>query len=1311
MAPLPTNIAKYQIRAQLGHGGQGKVYLAYDPGMNRQVAIKVLASDGDPEMLARFRTEAGTTGNLRHKNIVTVYDYGETDGVPYLVMELLEGKNLEDIIASHDPLSMLDRVRIMQQVAEGLHCAHQHAVIHRDVKTSNVMRLADGTVKIMDFGIARVTTTTVTRRTRHGFLIGTMAYMSPEQLRDGKEADAPADIFAYGTVFYELLTGIHPFRAPDSHSTMFRIISVDPPPIKQWSPECPEALERLVLRAMAKERDVRYQSLEDVLLDIEPILLELKQERAKEVLKEVPPLIQANQFESANAKIREVLDLDPRNAEARQARELLQRQTQERHLSSKLESLMREGDAKFSERQFSESQRSFEQALRLRKDDPALREKLNKAISAAEADRNATLLVEEAERHSASGNLAKALERVTLASSIDPAHTTANLLKTQLQAKLATQGFEHDYENRLLRANTLKANQQYELALDQLAGLQTHFRERDEVQQLKSRIEAAHSKAAAEIEETKQANQFRLGLERARQAVASSQIIQARHLLASMETSFGGVANAAALLADLREALKAKELAEKLNTYRRLAREAIEQRRFADAADLANSGLLEFSEDPVLREIASTAREEARKKKLADEIEKAIEAGRRLHEEGRSQDALDLVTDAQEKLGPSDGLRELKRKLQADLDSAAERAAVDQLLDELQALILQDSTQAVARLAAAALKRPTELRFKTLLDEARREEQRKKERSHVDEAISRIDSFEASRKWEDGISLAERVLKVYPGNADLSERLRRVREAQKLDQEQWREKTKRILSNVRLSLGRGELDEAARVLEESRAHFSNEPDWQAAAQELGERKNYFETTRRAQTLRLQGAYGEAETLLLDLKTKSGLDAPGLALLQEIGEERVQKRIDSAAQFSLSGDHAKAIELLSDLDGSIPATLRNRVQEALNGAKKALEMLEADRLQLAELERNKEKRNPSSIIASATQIFDRGNAVTEAGALRNWAQQQLEKQTQEAEAAAARQREEAERRRAVEAKTQPIPGVASPGMRRGAQAKRRPWALWSLGAFVCVAFLAGGALFFRKPEVDRTTVEPQVPQALSMMPAKLANFTVSESVAIKWTAKGGTPPYRWSVESGRLPQGLRLDSATGSLDGVVREPGRFDFVIRVTDRSDVHQDQQQTLQISEPRPESRVSSTDKQTTKPIRTVEDKTKIQKSTTTASPIVGVPPGTNETSPVTPVTTPQIRPEDYNGPSTGTMVWRGDVPAGGLIQIRLNQPSTGNVSRRLLPGIPVGVAVSTPGITVVEPPSQANQWLGVTLKNDSGMAIQSISLSWKRN
>src|SRR5689334_15678082 len=180
---MARKIGGYEIYDKIGSGAFGEVYRGHDPEVNRPVAVKVLSALSDADNLARFRREAAAAGNLHHRNIVTIYDSGENEGVPFIVMELVDGRDLQKEGAARQ-FSLLEKVEIMSQVAEGLHYAHINHIVHRDVKPANIMVLPDGSVKILDFGIARFNQSTA-HRTRTGHMVGTFLYMSPEQFQDG----------------------------------------------------------------------------------------------------------------------------------------------------------------------------------------------------------------------------------------------------------------------------------------------------------------------------------------------------------------------------------------------------------------------------------------------------------------------------------------------------------------------------------------------------------------------------------------------------------------------------------------------------------------------------------------------------------------------------------------------------------------------------------------------------------------------------------------------------------------------------------------------------------------------------------------------------------------------------------------------------------------------------------------------------------------------------------------------------------------------------------------------------------------------
>jgi len=313
-------IGKYEIKAELGGGGFGVLYRGWDADVRRNVAIKLLKSEPDKAMKARFRDEAAATGNLRHPNIVTLYDSGEHDGKPYLVMEFLDGEDLQKVIRNRRPISLLEKVRIMSQVAEALHYAHGRGVLHRDVKPANIMLLPDGTVKVLDFGIASLAQAefrriSQSRLTPPGSILGTVHYMPPEMFRDGFEFDVLGDVYSYGLTYYELVTGVYPFDAPELARILFRITLEEARAVRELIPECPAALASVIQRAMSKKREERYESLAEARLDFEPIRIELQKQQAAKLIPEVRALIDGGNQKAAQAKLREILDLDPGNPE------------------------------------------------------------------------------------------------------------------------------------------------------------------------------------------------------------------------------------------------------------------------------------------------------------------------------------------------------------------------------------------------------------------------------------------------------------------------------------------------------------------------------------------------------------------------------------------------------------------------------------------------------------------------------------------------------------------------------------------------------------------------------------------------------------------------------------------------------------------------------------------------------------------------------------------------------------------------------------------------------------------------------------
>ncbi len=251
-------LGKYELHQLLGEGAMGIVWKAYDTVLRRYVALKLLSSSfrKTKDAQERFLREARAAGAIQHANIVTVYDLGEAEGQLYIAMELVEGRDLSDMIALRDPLALERKLDITIEVLAGLHFAHQRGVIHRDVKPSNVRVMPDGRVKIMDFGIARLQKADATGS---GAIVGTPTYMAPEQITNGA-ITAATDVFSVGCMLYELLCYQRPFEAESVHGVLYQVLTTEPRPLRTVAPSIPAALERVVTKAMNKVPQERYES-------------------------------------------------------------------------------------------------------------------------------------------------------------------------------------------------------------------------------------------------------------------------------------------------------------------------------------------------------------------------------------------------------------------------------------------------------------------------------------------------------------------------------------------------------------------------------------------------------------------------------------------------------------------------------------------------------------------------------------------------------------------------------------------------------------------------------------------------------------------------------------------------------------------------------------------------------------------------------------------------------------------------------------------------------------------------------------------
>lgn len=519
-------IGKYRIVGSLGQGGIGQLYRAEDPAIPREVAIKVLQRAQDRDSQLRFQREAAALCRMQHRNVVTVYDFGVEDGSPYLVMELLEG---EDLAAHIDPrLPLWQVMEVMQQVADGLESLHRAGVVHRDLSPANIRLLPNGMVKIIDFGLAgEVNPSTEGTAAER---MGTALYRAPEHFGDARP-DHRADIFAYGLIYYELVTGIHPFASEDANVLSYRIAVDEPRPIRELTPECPPELASVISQLLVKDRDLRYQNLEDVQVDVEPVLYHWRTVRAAELVTEANGRIADSQLSQAYQLLRDALKLDPRNEQARELRRQVQARQHDQIVEAKVQVALEHAAKQTQQHRYGEAIQQLESVLRLDPENEVVIARLAAAQSAWELRRKLLALLRSARESFHEGRVDEAWQTAQEAAAQDPADPEAAALLQTLRTEIE-QRAQVRLSEKLISARLRATAHQYDQALAQLAEV---AQERPEEPQVIALIqELTAQKAAYEQQQVR----LQAGLDQARQILSQRAYDQAIPLLEQLSTDF-----------------------------------------------------------------------------------------------------------------------------------------------------------------------------------------------------------------------------------------------------------------------------------------------------------------------------------------------------------------------------------------------------------------------------------------------------------------------------------------------------------------------------------------------------------------------------------------------------------------------------------------------------------------------------------------------------------------------------------------------------------------------------------------------------
>jgi hypothetical protein len=428
---------RYQLTDVIGRGGMGIVYRGFDVAMSRQVAIKMLLgfdAEDRETVLARFHREVTSLAALQHKNIVTIYTFEQFESKPYMVMEYLEGKSLQEIISTREAIELTEKLNLMAQVCDGLQYAHENGIVHRDIKPANILVLKNGTAKLIDFGIARAGRNETI--TQPGQVIGSLSYMSPEQLSN-HPLDARTDVFSAGVVLFQLLTGDLPFHGDDMSAIISQILHASSPPPSTYIKDLPKELDQIIERALAKKPDERYQSAEEFGFDISRVLENIKRGLAGEFIRRAKACIERQDWEAARQQLQEVRKIDRRNDVANDMFQIVTREMQRQQKFAQVVQLRSQAQLALLEERYEEALECIEQGLRLDDGDAetlTLREIVKQRIKRAQDLDNA---LRRSQAAFYAGNLAEAQSAIEQALTFEPEHSEARTLEHLIRKEVA----------------------------------------------------------------------------------------------------------------------------------------------------------------------------------------------------------------------------------------------------------------------------------------------------------------------------------------------------------------------------------------------------------------------------------------------------------------------------------------------------------------------------------------------------------------------------------------------------------------------------------------------------------------------------------------------------------------------------------------------------------------------------------------------------------------------------------------------------------------------------------------------------------
>jgi tetratricopeptide (TPR) repeat protein len=757
MASHPTKIGKYNVEGIIGRGGMGVVYKAVDSQIGRYVAIKMITSGGDESLLERFKSEARSTGSLQCPHIVTVYDFGEQDGNPYLVMQYLEGSSLDSMIQKGVSLTISERLGIIVDVCNGLAYAHQRGVIHRDIKPGNIMVLQDGVndgmAVIVDFGIARIGGDA--RLTRTDQIVGSVHYMSAEQLQ-AKELDIRTDIYATGVVLFQLLTGALPFDSPDTAATLLKIVNEPPPPLSAYLKEYPIELEAIVSRALAKKREERYATAKDLAFDLMQVQEHLKSETVALLVRRAEASVGREEWTRAREHLQQVLRIDRQNTNAQKLMNAVQERLRQQQQIEQARALRSQADEAYMDQRYDDALRLLDQAVALdskNADILAFRDSVRGAKERATGLRRA---LRRAEAALQDGDLDEAQSAVNDAFKIDPSDTQAKAIKV-----IISQHAEERLRQEQLRKLLDQARMQ--VAARDLTGAFATLKTAEALDPTSNELQSVAKMAASAREQEK----------RRAETEELSRQIEAALVRGDYATAVAKAEEGLRTFPQEQRLFKLKALAEEQRV--RVEKKKFVREQFAAASSLVDSGQLlqalavldralqRAPGDSELEAFRSTVRDRVAAEESEPQKPQAVAAtlveGKRILQERGARSAREFLDTYAVQYSEFPEVREL-------YDAVRAREALDVLDSKLEAET--NPARRVQLAEAAARSNPDNHWIRQRLADLQ------EVRDQISAAIDRARGFEAAGHFSDALREWQQLCGAYPQVPELEEQVRRL---------------------------------------------------------------------------------------------------------------------------------------------------------------------------------------------------------------------------------------------------------------------------------------------------------------------------------------------------------------------------------------------------------------------------------------------------------------------------------------------------------------------------------------------------------